>query len=98
MNYLYKLLLVIFITYFISACSDEQPNEIEVAAQAVTECTNPRPEMCTMDYRPVCATKDTGVRCVTQPCDSTETATYSNGCSACSDHMVLSYEPEACQE
>jgi len=94
----YKVLLVSFVSLFIIACSDEQPMEIEVAAQAVTECTNPRPEMCTMDYRPVCATKDTGVRCVTQPCDSTEIATYSNGCSACSDPVVLSHVPEACKE
>lgn len=98
MSNFYKLLLVSFIAVFITACSEEQASEIEVAAQTVTECTNPRPEMCTMDYRPVCATKDTGIRCVTQPCDSTETVTYSNGCSACSDPTVLSYVPEACKE
>jgi hypothetical protein len=96
MKDLNKLLLVTVVTLFIAACSDEQPMEIKVTAQTMTECTNPRPEMCTMDYRPVCATKDTGVRCITEPCDSTETATYSNGCSACSDPTVLSYVPEAC--
>jgi len=98
MNYLSKLLLVSFVSLFVIACSDEQPMEIEVVAQTVTECTNPRPEMCTMDYRPVCATKDTGVRCATQPCDSTEMATYSNGCSACSDSAVLSYVSDECKK
>jgi hypothetical protein len=98
MNNLHKFLLISFSTLFIIACSDEQPVEIEVAAQTVTKCTNPRPEMCTMDYRPVCATKDTGVRCVTEPCDSTEMVTYSNGCSACSDPAVLSYVPDECKK
>jgi hypothetical protein len=97
MNHLHKILLLIM-ALIISACSEEHPMEIEVAAHTVTECTNPRPEMCTMDYRPVCATKDTGIHCVTEPCDSTETATYSNGCSACSDPAVLSYVPEECKE
>jgi hypothetical protein len=98
MNYVYKLLLVTFITLFVFACSDEHPMEIKVTDHTSTECTNPRPEMCTMDYRPVCATKDTGIRCITEPCGSTATATYSNGCSACSDPTVLSYVPEECKE
>lgn len=63
-----------------------------------TACTNPRPQACTMDYRPVCATRDTGIRCVTTPCPSTEKRTYSNGCGACSDPKVSGYVPEACPE
>ena len=61
-----------------------------------TACADPRPEACTMDYRPVCATRDTGVRCITAPCPSTETKTFSNGCTACSDPKVLQHVPGAC--
>lgn len=59
-------------------------------------CEDPRPQICTMDYRPVCALRDTGVRCVTTPCPSTEWATYSNGCSACSDARVTGYVSGEC--
>ena len=59
-------------------------------------CTNPRPQACTMDYQPVCATRDTGIRCVTTPCPSSERKTYSNGCGACSDPKVSEYIPGAC--
>ena len=50
-------------------------------------CADPRPEICTMDYTPVCG----------QLRDGTE-KTYSNGCSACSDIAVESYRPGACEE
>jgi hypothetical protein len=59
-------------------------------------CTEPRPQMCTMDYRPVCATRDTGVRCIKAPCPSSEQKTYSNGCSACSDATVSEYVEGEC--
>lgn len=61
-------------------------------------CTDPRPEVCTQQYDPVCSTVDTGIRCVTTPCPSTEQRTDPNGCVACSDERVLSYGPGACEE
>jgi len=61
-----------------------------------TECEDPRSEMCTREYRPVCAKRDTGIRCVTTPCDSTEWVTRSNDCTACSDPSVLGHRPGAC--
>lgn len=61
-----------------------------------TTCTEPRPEMCTKDYRPVCATVDTGIRCITTPCPSTEQRTYGNACSACGDEKVISHVPGEC--
>ena len=60
------------------------------------DCPEKRPEVCTFEFAPVCATRDTGVRCVTTPCPSTEQATYSNGCTACADNKVISYQPGAC--
>ncbi len=53
----------------------------------VTACEDPRPQICTMEYRPVCAMLD-----------SAELKTYSSGCSACSDAAVQQYRPGACEE
>ena len=60
---------------------DGEPRAAEVL------CTDPRPEICAMDYTPVCGQLD----------DGTE-KTFSNGCSACSDRAVVSYRPGACEE
>jgi len=61
------------------------------------KCTEPRPEICTNEYKPVCATRDTGVRCVTTPCQTMEKKTYGNACAACRDQKVLGYQLGACQ-
>ena len=59
-------------------------------------CEDPRPQMCTREYRPVCALRDTGVRCVTTPCPSTEWKTYGNACDACADADVIGHIAGAC--
>lgn len=59
-------------------------------------CAEPRPQACTAMYDPVCATRDTGIRCVTTPCPSTEQKTMGNSCSACSDPKVISYVKGEC--
>lgn len=62
-------------------------------------CEEPRSEMCTRDYRPVCATVDTGVRCVRAPCPLAQSErTFPNGCSACADPKVIQHRPGACPE
>ncbi|MDX1594104.1 MAG: hypothetical protein R3298_07640 [Gammaproteobacteria bacterium] len=48
-------------------------------------CTEPRPQMCTMHYDPVCARVGEG--------DGAGWRTYPNGCSACSDPGVTAYRP-----
>ena len=49
-------------------------------------CKQPRPQVCTQDYRPVCALlQDGGFK------------TYSNGCNACSDPAVSGYREGACE-
>jgi PBP1b-binding outer membrane lipoprotein LpoB len=82
--------LVLFMALFITGCVASKPTGIE--------CTNPRPEMCAMNYDPVCATRDNKVRCVTTPCESTELITYGNACSACSNPDVYHYQPGACED
>lgn len=61
-----------------------------------TECGDSRPEVCTLQYDPVCAVIDTGVRCVTEPCPSYEIQTMGNSCSACSNTNVIGYIPGEC--
>ena len=50
-------------------------------------CEDPRPQVCTMDYRPVCANLSDGTR-----------KTYSNGCGACADAAVVSWSEGECPE
>ena len=59
-------------------------------------CKEPRSKMCTREYRPVCATKDTGIRCMKNPCPSIRQVTYSNACTACADSSVYGYRLGAC--
>ena len=52
-------------------------------------CTEPRPEVCTMDYDPVCGLRKlSGID---------QWKTYSNDCTACSDTAVSGYKPNACR-
>lgn len=50
-------------------------------------CEEPRTQICTREYRPVCAQLETG-----------SSKTYSNGCTSCSDPQVVSYIADACAE
>jgi len=68
----------------------------ECPAPEYTTCTDPRPEICTREYNPVCADKDNGIRCITQPCPSEDRKTYATGCTACADKNVYGYTPGAC--
>lgn len=56
-----------------------------------TECTT-RPNACTKIYQPVCGITDNDVRCVTQPCASTDAVDYGNKCVACSSGAYGYYE------
>lgn len=51
----------------------------------LTICADPRPEICTMDYNPVCGLSG-----------SKKEKTYSNACTACSDTDVASYKIGEC--
>ena len=61
------------------------PAESGGTTQTIT-CPEPRPEICTQDYRPVCAQLPDGTF-----------KTYSNGCNACSDPIVVGYRDGECQ-
>ncbi|NNJ96222.1 MAG: hypothetical protein HKP12_03600 [Gammaproteobacteria bacterium] len=51
-------------------------------------CTEPRPEVCTMDYDPVCGLRKlSGID---------KWKTYANDCTACADATVVAYKKGAC--
>lgn len=87
------MIKVIALLPLLAACAT--PNGGQLPANAQT-CTEPRPQLCTMDYNPVCATRDSGTRCVTTPCPAREQATYANACGACADARVFYHLPGAC--
>ena len=64
----------------------DQSTENENGDQNVKECPEIRPEVCTQDYRPVCAELESG-----------DMKTYSNGCNACTDPAVIGYREGACE-
>ena len=101
-------LIFLFITLTLTACQETASNTQSTTTDNTTntsttdgliKCKDPRPEVCTREFRPVCAKKDNGIRCVTTPCPSTDDVTYSNACTACSDPDVIAYKPDgACPE
>ncbi len=60
----------------------ESPKEI-----SIVKCTEPRPQICTNEYKPVCATLK-----------NTKKETYATGCTACADKYVISYIQNVCEK
>jgi len=68
----------------IAGCATSQPPSDD--ADPRTFCGEPRPMVCTMEYRPVCAGLIEGGE-----------KTYSSPCNACADVAVAHYTPQACE-
>ncbi len=72
------------------ACEGTAPQEnIEAETPTALEaqaCSEPRPQICTMIYEPVCANREDGSK-----------TTEASDCSACSDEKVVSYVPGECK-
>jgi hypothetical protein len=82
------LLAIILLSALSVACvsQDEKVDFNEPGALDLILCENPRPEICTREYNPVCATLvDGGQR------------TGSTGCTACSDPKVVGYRMGKCE-
>ncbi|MCK5478164.1 MAG: hypothetical protein KAI44_04550 [Methylococcales bacterium] len=77
---LIKFLSVVFGFILLSGCQSTSSLSIDQ-----TSCTEPRPEMCTMDYQPVCGFDK-----------SNNSKTYSNACTACSNKHVVNYIKGEC--
>lgn len=69
------------------ATTSEEKNENfkEPGALDIILCEEPRPEICTREYDPVCAVLKDG-----------STRTGSTGCTSCSDSQVVGYTKGAC--
>ena len=64
-----------------AGCSTNEPS----SPSLVELCEAPRPQVCTMEYMPVCATLIAGA-----------VKDYSSGCNACADDAVASFVPGTC--
>ena len=67
---------------FLMTRSELAPESLPVAGGP---CADPRPQMCTRDYRPACGVRRDGSR-----------KTYGNACSACADPEVVKQDAGAC--
>ena len=83
-HYKYKFIAFLLLSAITFGCSATKTDS------DIIICTEPRPQVCTMDYTPVC-----GLRNVA---GEEEWKTYSNACSACSDPTVTGYKKDACSK
>lgn len=82
----YGNIVIVLAALTLNACASAGYEKPRPAASA-TVCEDPRPQVCTMDYTPVCATRQDG-----------SVKTYSNGCTACANANVVSWVKDACPD
>ena len=75
---LMTLLMLMAVVNISAAFAGEEP--------VLKSCPEPRPQVCTMDYTPVCARHTDG-----------SFKTYSNGCTACTNPSVEGYFAGPCE-
>ncbi|MGI9227211.1 MAG: hypothetical protein ACR2PU_00310 [Gammaproteobacteria bacterium] len=80
MNKLLPFILTLFVVPCLTSCDTSSDNET-----LDTMCSEPRPEVCTMEHDPVCGYKSDGT-----------SKTYSNGCSACTEIEIIGYKNGEC--
>jgi len=76
---------LIFMLTLASCNSISSANSSNIKTPALTNCLDPRPQICTMEYRPVCA-----------KLSDNSHKTYASACSACADTKVVGHIPQAC--
>ena len=82
---------VFFLTIFMTACGfggRSQPAPIvgsSVSQGTGTACAEPRPQVCTMEWSPVCANTLAGA-----------SKQYASACNACADDQVSAYQSGEC--
>jgi len=86
---------IILVASCISTKTKESPQKV-IKPVTYQKCTKPRPQVCTREYKPVCATIDADIRCIKSPCPSTKKRTYATACTACADPKVYGYVVGLC--
>ena len=83
-----KLILITLLWAFVSIVSFScaVSTEKEVLDKKLTQCVTPKPQMCTLDFNPVCGFESDGNH-----------KTFSNACTACSNDEVISYDNGVCK-
>jgi hypothetical protein len=82
----WKLTIVAMASLLVVACSTPPPEQASASTPALVACEDPRPQICTADYDPVCGRLADG-----------SYKTYANACSACGDAAVSGHRPGACE-
>ena len=82
-----SLILALIGVLGLACASSSQKSDDAVEEPPVTSCAEPRSQVCTMEYIPVCGHRYDGER-----------KTYPNACSACSDSDISGRHPGACEE
>lgn len=80
---MYKTLLAFVFSFFVVACHDDSSS---TGGSNLIQCEEPRPEICTAIYEPVCGTL----------IDDTQ-QTFASNCTACAVKEVVSFMPGACK-
>jgi hypothetical protein len=83
----FKALTLASVALLATACATAPPAPVEPEAPAFSACKDPRPQVCTMIYAPVCATHADG-----------HLETHASACNACADDTALTYVNGACEE
>ena len=81
--------LLFFLSLLLVTCattSNEKNDINEPGALDLIICEEPRPQICTREYNPVCGKLQDG-----------STVTGSTGCTSCSDPKVVGYKMGACE-
>jgi len=83
----YRLLAITLIGLAGAGCTSS-PGQTDgnVSGAPLIMCKDPRPEICTQHYDPVCGSLVNG-----------EFRTYGNACTACANTAVTGYRPGACK-
>ncbi|MFV2005710.1 MAG: hypothetical protein ACC650_10910 [Gammaproteobacteria bacterium] len=81
-----KFLLISSSLFLVACAAYSEKNDMhEPGALDLILCEEPRPQICTREYDPVCATLG-----------DSSTKTGATGCTACSDSNVVGYKMGEC--
>jgi len=84
-----RLFLLVSVSLLSASCTTSgntmEQKDKEPGALDLIICTEPRPQICTREYDPVCASMQDG-----------SVKTYSTGCTSCSDKEVTGYKKGSC--